>query len=359
MSTIIFGLLSILLSASFSGAETAFYRTPRLRLKLDAISGDQTARKLLWFVNRPGIFVSTLLVGNNIANYSISAATVVIVGMILPNSHGLWAEISATIIVAPFLFVYCEMFPKYLGLYAPNKFLRLLSNLMFFFTLLFLPLTLILWGLNQLAVKLLGGEQNAIRLTLGRAELSQILDEGHNTGILFETQRRLADNVFQGTAITVENNILPKSNYPLITSNLKPAKVIEIARNLNLYELPVYAGETLDANDWETLIGKPIKEDFNELPIGFVKLIDLELAARNLMDDQTKQLAQLLQTELPVRSMVELSFRHSVLTAMILMETLNCPFGCIIDDKRANKGFVHIDTLRKILLKTNKLQKTA
>ncbi|MDR2643735.1 MAG: DUF21 domain-containing protein [Planctomycetaceae bacterium] len=350
MTTIVLGLISILLSASFSGAETAFYRTPRLRLKLDAISGDGTARKLLWFVNRPGIFVSTLLVGNNIANYTISTATVIIVGFFLPNTHGLWVEISATIIVAPFLFVYCEMFPKYIALYAPNKFLRLLSNLMIFFMFLFLPLTLILWGINQLAMKLLGGKQSEIRLTLGRAELSQILDEGHNTGILFESQCRLADNVFNSSKIIVENYILPKKIYPLIISDLKPSRVIEIAREYNLSELPVYAKENFDVSDWDKLIGKPIKENFEELPIGFVRLIDLEVAVRNLMDEQTKQLTQLLQTELPIRSMVELSFRHSVLTAVILLQTLNCSFGCIINDKRKNLGFVNTNTLRENLL---------
>jgi Mg2+/Co2+ transporter CorB len=354
MWIIILGLISLLLSASFSGAETAFYRTPRLRLKLDAISGDKTARKLLWFVNRPGIFVSTLLVGNNIANYVISTATVIMVGFLLPNAQGLWAEISATIIVAPFLFVYCEMFPKYLGLYAPNKFLRLLSNLMFFFMFLFLPLTIILWGINQLAMRLLGGKRNEVRLTLGRAELSQILDEGHSTGILFETQRLLADNVFHGSKITVANYVLPKPNYPLITSNMKSSSVIEIARKHNLSELPVYAKENFNSEDLNELIGKPISDDFEVLPIGFVRLIDLEIAARNLMDEQTKQLAQLLQTELPVRSMAELSSRHSVLTAVILLQTLNCSFGCIINEKRANLGFVHTNTLHEVLLKTEK-----
>ncbi|MDR2346451.1 MAG: DUF21 domain-containing protein [Planctomycetaceae bacterium] len=343
------GLISILLSASFSGAETAFYRTPRLRLKLDAIAGDRIARKLLWFVNRPGIFVSTLLVGNNIANYSISTATVLVVGFLLPNIHGLWIEISATIIVAPFLFVYCEMFPKYLGLYAPNKFLRLLSSLIFFFTVLFLPLTLILWGVNHLVMKLLGKKHNEIRLTLGRAELSQILDVGHSTGILLETQRRLADNVFHGSKVIIENYILPKSNYPLITSDMKPSCVLEIARKNNLTELPVFAAENLNQDKLNLSIGKPIDENFKELPIGLVRIIDLEIAIRNLIDDQTKQLSQLLQTELPIRSMVELSSKHSVLIALILMQTLNCSFGCIIDVKRANLGFIHINTLNKIL----------
>ncbi|MDR1479591.1 MAG: DUF21 domain-containing protein [Planctomycetaceae bacterium] len=354
MWIIILGLISVLLSASFSGAETAFYRTPRLRLKLDAISGDGTARKLLWFVNRPGIFISTLLVGNNIANYIISTATVIVVGLILPDAHGLWVEIIATIIVSPFLFVYCEMFPKYLGLYAPNKFLRLLSNLMFFFMFLFLPLTLILWGINQLAMRLLGGKHNEIRLTLGRAELSQVLDEGHSTGILFEAQRHLADNIFHGSKIIIANYILPKPNYPLVTSNMKPSAVVEISQKYNLAELPVYAEENFNSDELYFLVGKPIKDDFGELPIGFVRLVDLEIAARDLMDDQAKQLAQLLQTELPIRSMAELSFRHTVLTAVILLQTLNCSFGCIIDERRSNLGFIQANTLRDILLNSEK-----
>ncbi len=55
-------VVGLLLSAFFSGTETGFYRIARMRLTLDAIGRDQTARRLLWLVNHPSIFVATTLV---------------------------------------------------------------------------------------------------------------------------------------------------------------------------------------------------------------------------------------------------------------------------------------------------------
>ena len=60
-----------LLSAFCSGVETGLYRVPRVRLVLDAVDGSRVARGLLWLTNHPGLFVSTLLVGNTVANYAV------------------------------------------------------------------------------------------------------------------------------------------------------------------------------------------------------------------------------------------------------------------------------------------------
>ncbi|MDR1924529.1 MAG: DUF21 domain-containing protein [Planctomycetaceae bacterium] len=351
---ILLGIFSLFLSASFSGVETAFYRTPRLRLKLDAMSGDISARQILWFVNRPGIFVSTVLVGNNIANYSISATTVILVGLLLPDTHGIWVELSATIIVAPFLFVYGEMFPKYLGLYAPNRFLRFLSPVMMFFMIIFLPVTLLLWGVNYLAMRFLGVERSELRLSLNREELTQVLAEGHDTGIIFDAQKKLTNAVLLASESTIDCSMVSKSFFPLVTIDMEPVEVIGILRGCGLVEVPVYATE--DAVRLGLEVGGVLPDNFEELPVGFVRLVDLDVAIRGQLDEQTRELLQLLQTKLPLRSMIELSSRHSILTAMILMQTLNCPFGCVINEKRANLGFVQANNLVKYTITTKETQ---
>ena len=68
--------LGLFLSAFFSGSETGFYRVTRMRLVLDAMGGDRTARGLLWLTNHPSMFIATALVGNNLANYLTSLAIV-------------------------------------------------------------------------------------------------------------------------------------------------------------------------------------------------------------------------------------------------------------------------------------------
>ncbi len=68
-------LIGLGMSFFFSGTETAFYRVSTVRLMIAANAGDKIARRLLDFAHRPGRFVATTLVGNNVANYLVSIGT--------------------------------------------------------------------------------------------------------------------------------------------------------------------------------------------------------------------------------------------------------------------------------------------
>ena len=60
-------LITILFSAFFSGMEMAFITANRVRLELDKQNGGLTARALNYFYSHSEKFISTMLVGNNIA----------------------------------------------------------------------------------------------------------------------------------------------------------------------------------------------------------------------------------------------------------------------------------------------------
>src|SRR5690606_6890717 len=119
ITALLLGLLGLSFSMFFSGTETAFYRVTRVRLQLDAIEGDLIARSLWWLVNRPALFVGTTLVGNNLANYLVSLATVL--GTQALSLGGPVVEILTPIVLAPGLFVYGELLPKQLAFEAPYR----------------------------------------------------------------------------------------------------------------------------------------------------------------------------------------------------------------------------------------------
>ncbi len=334
---LILGLVGLTLSASFSGSETGFYRIPRIRLKLDAIGNDRTARRLLWLVNHPSFFVATILVGNNVANYMVSMATVLFVGVVLPNNQGIAVEILSTLLVAPFLFVYGEMFPKFLCLHAPNRMLRLLTPIILFFFRLFLPFTSLLWLVNKGVALLLRRSREMIHLTLGRDELTRMIDEGHDVGILFDAQQQLANGVFAVSNRRVDDWAVSATLWPTLTADMTPTVALDIARQHRLAELPVY---------------EPSDEasPSDEIPLGYVRTVDLEFAVRGFYGDTSQDFLQLLKTRLPIRSLVEISSQHTLLTAMILLQTLHGSFGCVIGENRRCIGFVSADQLREILL---------
>jgi CBS domain containing-hemolysin-like protein len=333
---ILLGVASLVLGTAYAATETAFYRVSKLRLKLDALGGDAVAKRFLWFANNPGFFIATLLVGNNITTYGVSVAIVLFIGCVLPHSDGVTAELAATLLLTPALFVWGEMFPKTLGLTLPNKMLRLFSPVVLISCWLFVPLTAVLLGINKVIAFVLKKSGNVISLTLGRRELSAVFAEGEDTGLLSDTQRRLAEGIFNCSDRLIKDYTLPLPALPTITTAMKPEYALEIARKSGQLALPVYEPDTVPEND--------------DLPIGYVRIIDLEIAIRHQLDEPTKQLSQLLQTELPLRSMVEISAGHSLLTGLILLQTMQSSFGCVVDEHRRCLGFISADQLRDVLL---------
>lgn len=332
---LLLGTASLLLGTAFSGTETAFYRVSKLRLKLDALGGDATAKRFLWLANNPVFFIATLLVGNNTATYGVSVATVLFVACVMPDAKGIYAELAATFLLTPVLFVFGEMFPKSLGLTIPNKTLRFFSPVILISCWLFLPLTALLWGINKFIAFVLNKTDSSISQSFGHRELSNVLTEGRNTGLLSDTQRRLAEGIFNCSDHFLKDYALSQSTFPKITTASKLECVLDIAKKFQLLMLPVYEPDT----DSETCA-----------PVGYVRTIDLEIAALHRLDEQARQLLQLMQTELPLRSIVELSFRHSLLTGLIILQTMQSSFGYVVGEDRRCLGFISADQLRDVLL---------
>jgi CBS domain containing-hemolysin-like protein len=347
MFTVIFalslGVASLLLGAVYSGTETAFYRASKLRLKLDALGGDRTAKRFLWFSNNPGFFIATLLVGNNTTTYGASVAMVLFVSCVLPHTDGIYAELAATLLLTPILFVWGEMFPKCLGLNIPNRMLQVFSPIIYISCWLFLPLTAMVWGINKIVALIMKKPDDAISLTMSRRELSGILAAGNDTGILSDTQRQLAEGIFNCSDHTIKEYTLPQPALLTVTTTMTSKRALEIARQSHQLALPVYEPDA--------------SPESGDLPMGYVRTIDLEIAVRQQLDEQARQLSQLLQTELPIRSIVELSARHSLLTGLILLQTMQGSFGCVVDEHRRCLGYISADQLRDVLLLSRPFEK--
>jgi len=327
---LLLGLLGLSLSAFCSFMEIGFYRVPRIQLKLDAMRGNLRSKGLLWLTNHPSIFVATILVASNTANYSLSLAGVLFFHEILGDA-GLWlTEICVAFFLSPILFVYGEMFPKYVSLFAPKRFLTLGSPLLFFLTALLLPLTGLLWLVNRFFARLLGSSHEMVRLSLAKSELVKTFDEGHEVGVLGRTQRQLIDGIITVSNQSVKSIAIPIHHFPLITSDMTPAAVLSLARSLRMCETPVFG--KLDALDGLV----PSRSQL--VPVGYVRTIDLETTVYRAAE------------KLPIHDLLEVMGNDSLLTVLNLFRTSGESLGMVVDSHKRCFGLISTEKLQELLL---------
>ena len=228
----------IWLSAFFSGAETGFYRVSFLRLSIDAHAGDPAARRIMWFAQKPGYFVATTLIGNNIANYLTTFAIGLVVVIVLPLQAG-WLEIVATLMLSPIVFVFGELLPKNLYYRAPLFLLRRAVPRFDLFFRLFLVVSFPLIWISKLFERFGDVEDKQLGLVLGRSRLAQVLSQGHREGLLTDVQSRLMHGLMNTAAERITDSMTPSDRILGVSASASREEFLEYAQKFGISNVTV------------------------------------------------------------------------------------------------------------------------
>ncbi|MEJ2703340.1 MAG: CNNM domain-containing protein [Sedimentisphaerales bacterium] len=182
----------VMLGGLFSGSETGLYQLSRLRLRIGV------EKRQLPFVilgrclhDSSGLLLS-LLIGNNLVNYlATSLVTSAFLGR-LGAEYEHRAEIFATLVMVPVLFVFAEMIPKNLFFYRADVLMPFLSPVLYAFykPLKWFGIVPLFKGVSSLFSRLAGlaASPEAVMTSAQRHKIQAILKDTHDEGILSPVQ---------------------------------------------------------------------------------------------------------------------------------------------------------------------------
>lgn len=176
-------LVCLLLSAFFSGMEIAFLASNKLRIEIDKSNKGITQALIDLFVSHSGMYITTILVGNNVVMviYGIFMSDLLVTqlaGWHLSVGAELFVE---TVISTLIILVFAEFLPKTVFRLRSNLFLKIFAVPVFLFYLIFFPLSYFSVWLGGVLLRLFTGKKLGKKepnRAFGKVDLNNLIDEG-------------------------------------------------------------------------------------------------------------------------------------------------------------------------------------
>ncbi len=230
-------LILLLLSAFFSGSETAMMALNRYRLGHLAEKGHPGARRAQRLLEKPDRLIGLILLGNNLVNIIIAQLAALI-------GYRFYGEVGiavATGILTFVLLIFSELAPKTLGVLYSEK--LAFPAAFIFKPLLFITYPLV-WLINLIANSLLRSfglttEANPTE-ALSREELRSVVNQAGN--LIPRKHRKMLLSVLDLEKISVEDIMVPRNEIVGIDLDDEWSEVETELTNSTYTRMPVYHG---------------------------------------------------------------------------------------------------------------------
>ena len=201
--------LAILLAAFFSAMELSFIASNKLRIELDRKQGLFGSGIIALFTRNPGLYISTMLIGVNIATVIFSMLTADLLEVWLQNMipSEILIFIIQTVITTLIILVFADFLPKSVVRINPNFFLRLLSVPTAIFYFLFYPVSKFTLWLANIIMRIFFGIKTERKEQENR--IFTRIDLDHFVNDLVETEEEKQD---ENSSLKIFQNALDFSS---------------------------------------------------------------------------------------------------------------------------------------------------
>lgn len=215
---IIISLVSLIFSALFSGTEMAYVTSDRVRVELDVQRGGFIARIINRFYANSELFISTILVGNNImlVIYGMGAAALLEPPLRHVMDNEALVLLCQTLISTAVILLTGEFLPKTVFGINPNSSLKVFALPIWLFYIVLYPVSLFTVYLSRALMRLVGikdGNKRLRLISIGDLNdyLEETIDDLTENKETVENEVKIFQNALDFSSTHVRDCMIPRN----------------------------------------------------------------------------------------------------------------------------------------------------
>tara|TARA_Y100001970_G_C14244767_1_gene867357 strand:- start:2851 stop:4083 length:1233 start_codon:yes stop_codon:yes gene_type:complete len=229
---IIIFILLLILSAFFSGTETAYFHIRKHR--------KDTPSKIKTILEYPQRLLVSLLTGNTIVNVAIASLAVLITTDLVNKykwnySFAIFIEV---ILVTLVVLIFGEILPKMTAIKQSNKFAQLAYRPLRVIMLVLYPITQTFNFITNIIMKIFPIKEE--KIFDSEEELKMLTELGEEEGTLKEEESEMIQSIFDFTDKTVGEIITPRVDIISLKSDDKLDIAMDMISKKQFSKIPIY-----------------------------------------------------------------------------------------------------------------------
>lgn len=212
--------LSLILSAFFSGMETAFASSNKLKIYLEKGEGKYTNSIVSKFTERPSNFIISMLIGNiiSIVVFSTYFSLIIKPFIILSLSSNPYLVLLFQVLITSFfVLIIADFLPKVIFFIFPNQLLSFFAFPAILAVKLFYPFSIVInYIANLFLNKFLGFNSSSTDFSFSRVDLDDYLEEHNeilkNSNTNIEPEIEILKNALNFSKTRVRDCMIPRTD---------------------------------------------------------------------------------------------------------------------------------------------------
>src|SRR6478672_2674063 len=234
----ILGLL--VLSAFFSGSETALTAASRARMHALEQDGNRRARIVNWLLSIRERLIGAILLGNSLANIAASALATSLFLTLFGERGVAYATIVMTVLVV----LFAEVLPKTYAIINADRMALFVAPAVRFIVALLAPITATMQFLVRYTLRLFGVSiSDDAEVLSAHEEIRGAIELHHKEGGVKKLDRDMLGGVLDLRELTVSDIMVHRTNMDAIDADLPSGQIVDAALKSSHTRLPLWRGE--------------------------------------------------------------------------------------------------------------------